>query len=1003
MRADLSRDTFDPHHQYAGVVLQQGRVLLDADFNEQADISRARDITSALDTIGRVGVPRSGGGFEIGSWLDISPGRIWVDGVPVDNDPEQTMATATTTTALALSTTTLDGRPLETGQRLDVLTQPAVTLAVAGVAGAVVTVAAQHGAAIGTTVAVRRRPTIAVQPFAFPAGQGAAGPARYVAMLRARILDAGPVDDPSMAESALGGPDTSVRRLTTWQVQLERIGAAGTGRCTDWAPPARVGRLRPVLDEPDAGTGDCALPADAAFQGADNSLYRVEVNGVDPTTGRITSLLWDRDNASLVSLVTDVGPTCTLATFGPDTVHSFGGNQTVTISDAHRDRAGRPLQVCRTSDPQAASRKLTLSPSPADIDPDARPRLRRWSGELTDIAPGAEVQLELGLSVIIDNPSVGDYWLIPARTALGGRGGLDWPRDPDAYRALAPNGPEEHWAALALVDHDGTNVTGVTDCRREFPPLTAITANDVSYDPAASALTSNTVQDAIDELARRSAGGCTITVSAAADWPTQLVIPAGGDARVCFQAGQFNTARRVTLRGTGHLVLEGVGGGSVLRATADEVALLLEGWATVTVRDLAFVGGTSAGRVDGLNGALTVIGSIQVRIESVVAACASSTSPRATCLTITPADPLHMPPIAAGVTGPTRATVRDCTLVTGEYQIGMLIRDWDQTDVSGVMVTPLVEQTFTDLNNLPAVLRRRLKPLILHGISAASAPPDSGPAPSGAAQRALAAAIQRPLSARFAGTSTKVILAGPVTFRSPGPIAQAWRNLLIDQPAPEDPAEARKHLVALANSVLRPSAGAHLRPIRDILNGMLANRQTVLAQGIVVAGARVGTVTIENCSVARALQAIHVAASQQEKVMGTPMSMQRVTVRNCTVEVLVPPESARSRHGIFIGNTRAALVADNTLTLTNQAINDRVPSDGIRVWGVFGNDVVVRDNHSSGFPVGIRVVADPRSVGGNVVRWQIRGNLTDGAKTPPVIHIDGNGNRLRVLDNVPSA
>ena len=37
MTADLSRDTFDPRKRHAGVVMQQGRVQLDADWNEEAD------------------------------------------------------------------------------------------------------------------------------------------------------------------------------------------------------------------------------------------------------------------------------------------------------------------------------------------------------------------------------------------------------------------------------------------------------------------------------------------------------------------------------------------------------------------------------------------------------------------------------------------------------------------------------------------------------------------------------------------------------------------------------------------------------------------------------------------------------------------------------------------------------------------------------------------------------------------------------------------------------
>lgn len=42
MKADLSRATFDQARRYRSVRMQQGRVQLDADFNEQQDILNHR-------------------------------------------------------------------------------------------------------------------------------------------------------------------------------------------------------------------------------------------------------------------------------------------------------------------------------------------------------------------------------------------------------------------------------------------------------------------------------------------------------------------------------------------------------------------------------------------------------------------------------------------------------------------------------------------------------------------------------------------------------------------------------------------------------------------------------------------------------------------------------------------------------------------------------------------------------------------------------------------------
>ena len=42
MKGDFSRDTFNPRKHYAGVLMQQGRVQIDADWNEQQSIARYR-------------------------------------------------------------------------------------------------------------------------------------------------------------------------------------------------------------------------------------------------------------------------------------------------------------------------------------------------------------------------------------------------------------------------------------------------------------------------------------------------------------------------------------------------------------------------------------------------------------------------------------------------------------------------------------------------------------------------------------------------------------------------------------------------------------------------------------------------------------------------------------------------------------------------------------------------------------------------------------------------
>src|SRR5712691_10709343 len=89
MSGDYSRIGFDPVRDFCGVLMQQGRVQLDSDWNEWVAIVERRLRAGTLDTIGRAVVPReTADGFRIqavAGALRILPGRIYVDGILVEN------------------------------------------------------------------------------------------------------------------------------------------------------------------------------------------------------------------------------------------------------------------------------------------------------------------------------------------------------------------------------------------------------------------------------------------------------------------------------------------------------------------------------------------------------------------------------------------------------------------------------------------------------------------------------------------------------------------------------------------------------------------------------------------------------------------------------------------------------------------------------------------------------------------------------------------------------
>lgn len=71
MKGDFSRYTFDPKKHYSQVLMQQGRVQVDADWNEQQAIHQHRIETETKDVIGLCGVPHSENGFGLRLLVDL--------------------------------------------------------------------------------------------------------------------------------------------------------------------------------------------------------------------------------------------------------------------------------------------------------------------------------------------------------------------------------------------------------------------------------------------------------------------------------------------------------------------------------------------------------------------------------------------------------------------------------------------------------------------------------------------------------------------------------------------------------------------------------------------------------------------------------------------------------------------------------------------------------------------------------------------------------------------
>ena len=166
--------------------------------------------------------------------------------------------------------------------------------------------------------------------------------------------------------------------------------------------------------------------------------------------------------------------------------------------------------------------------------------------------------------------------------------------------------------------------------------------------------------------------------------------------------------------------------------------------------------------------------------------------------------------------------------------------------------------------------------------------------------------------------------------------------------------------------------------VRAMVGEVVATMRAV-GQGIVVAGTNVGTVRIDSNLVESAVQGIHLGVS--DATLKLQQSMDTVLVTSNIVHSLVPAEYAQDRHGVFVGNSRSAHILDTVATLRRLG---SVPAgatptsvEGIRVYGVLGPYLCIRESSLAAFDVGVRVVALPAVPPSRM--WLVAETFADGA------------------------
>jgi hypothetical protein len=442
MNGDFSQwRRFDPNENFNGVLHQQGRVLLDPDWNEQTRILEHWQGRAGKDVIGdRVAaVPASNpDGFKVETAevvtvagarqveLDVRPGHAWADGLLVYLGGEMPDLSAPVTRVATY---------LEPPIQNPAVDESTIT---SGVRDAVI-------------LEVSRE---AVNGFQWPE----------------RLI-----------EPALGGPDTTERIHTRLAFRLLRLGAdenCHTIRDRLQDNPATFGKLTVSLQPAVVVPGECPVVEGGGYTGFEHQLYRIEIAAVSSGAPRFK---WSQFNGGLVGRGRFFA--------GPPRRIEITANLTAIVTSGLTDFYLEAMQfnadlgqwmvtygAIATLNNQ---HELELDPPvfgtlPVSGDPVF---FRLWNGLLNVSAftnAATPVELRDGIQLVFDPTAgktyrPGDYWVFPVRA-----GEI---KNPEVLiDAKPPQGIRYHRVPLAELNWNAvlrvTAPAEIEDCRRRFRPLT---------------------------------------------------------------------------------------------------------------------------------------------------------------------------------------------------------------------------------------------------------------------------------------------------------------------------------------------------------------------------------------------------------------------------------------------------------------------------------------------------------------------------------------------------
>lgn len=420
MTGDFSRVTFDKTKGYNAVLKQQGRLDLDSEWNEQQAIHQYRIETATKDLIGADGTPGDDPGFEIkelggnakGNFLigkgKRGSGRYYVNGILCEIFND----------TCYLDQTDYPFSKDEKNQEIQ----------------------KEYGHCVA-----------------------------YLDVWR-RIVSH--LEDPNIKDPAIGGPDTTVRMKTIWQVKLKKL--------EDPTNP----RGCPLVEGSTLTTGKLA----ARGVPSENVLYRVEVH----EGGATPVFKWARHNASVAVRVVEIlsDRDLQLEDLEMDEEYGFQPDCLIELTNDLLELKGNPGELHHVEKPDIDGKKLHLK---TDVKMTVRSKddcrtyhckVRKWNK--TFVLETKWIALENGIQLKLSagDYAPGDYWLISARAGST----IEWPLDDNGEPIeQLPLGVEHHQCLLAHLNKkaDGTfEFVDGYDLRTIFQPPPFLVEDTLGLNPA---------------------------------------------------------------------------------------------------------------------------------------------------------------------------------------------------------------------------------------------------------------------------------------------------------------------------------------------------------------------------------------------------------------------------------------------------------------------------------------------------------------------------------------